>query len=480
MMIVKRLLLVLAVVLYIGTLCPVPLLAAAGSAGSAKELNFVFLHGFNGNASALQLLADSIADQLPAYITDYESAHPDINIYTDELLRSYPNTVNIETWAANIAESINVRFADKDNLILIGHSMGGKTALYAVSHNIGNIADRVAMVVTINSPVKKLEDYYYIGGDTALDYWGAQMLLPDEGVLGSLAYYDSTQDGEWVSANKHWLAFTSCESSPISTQFDTRGVDPLPRDMDDTIVPISCQYADGADVVYYGEYAHSDFSKLSEVADYIASQILTYIFGGNIECSVLARAGSFEHEADLLPGKDYWEDIVGGVLGSSGTITHKNTSFFKWEEWEDVVGEYSADNIRSTFETIQKVSFPFWTGVVKVSWVNPNDSHDGRIRIKTRAAPKSSVQVDWSVYLQGLLPSGIERDHYEIEIETGAQVTGIGQAFWQTGDASDLRLRIESQAQSPFHWFRAQWRVYYKETRQREIISSLRVRILTE
>jgi hypothetical protein len=136
--------------------------------------------------------------------------------------------------------------------------------------------------------------------------------------------------------------------------------------------------------------------------------------------------------------------------------------------------------MRSTFQTVQKVSFPIWTGVVQISWVNPNDPYDGRIRIKTRAAPRSSVQVDWSVYLQGLLPSGIERDHYEIEIETGAQVTGIGQVFWQTGDARDLRLLIESQAQSPFHWFRAQWRVYYKESRQREIISSLRVHILTE
>jgi pimeloyl-ACP methyl ester carboxylesterase len=144
-MFVKRLLLVLFFALYIGIMCPVPLQAEAVSACSVKEMNFVFMNGFNGNASALQLLADSIADQLPAYVTDYESAHTNINIYTDELLRSYPNTVNIETWADNIAESINVRFAGKDNLILIGHSMGGKTALYAVAHNIGNIADKVAI-----------------------------------------------------------------------------------------------------------------------------------------------------------------------------------------------------------------------------------------------------------------------------------------------------------------------------------------------
>lgn len=453
--------------------CPWPAQAASNTTATSKQLNFVFLHGFNGNASALQLLEDSVVDQLPAYITSYGYDNPGITIDTDMLLRSYPNTVDIETWAQNIADSINQRFAGKTNLVLIGHSMGGKTALYAVAHNIGNIADKVAMVVTINSPIKKLSDYYYVGGDTALDYWGAQMLLPDQGVLSSLANYDSSADGQWVAANKHWLAFVSAESSPVSTQFDTKGVDPLPRDMDDTIVPISCQYADGADVVYYGEYAHSDFSKLSEVSAYMAGQILTYIFGGNIECSVVAQAGSFEHKADLLPGTDKWSEMVGGVLADSGSVTHQNSSYFKWQEWEDIVGTYSSVSQRSTFQSIQTNSSPLFTGIVEIRWVNPDDPYDGRLYIKTRAAPRSSVRVDWSTNQQGLLPAGIERDHYEVEIVTGTQVTGIVQVAWTTSDPLDVRLQISSQAQSPFHWFRAQWRVYYKESRQRKVIDEL-------
>jgi pimeloyl-ACP methyl ester carboxylesterase len=472
---------------FIGMLCIVmlcPGIAQAAplsaSTGNAQELNFVFLHGFNSNAGAVQLLADSVEDQLPAYITNYKYEHPDITVSTGMLLRSYPNTVDIDTWAKNIADSINQRFAGKKNLVLIGHSMGGKAALYAVAHNIGNIADRVAMVVTINSPIKSLASYHYVGGDTALDYWGAQMLLPDQGVLNSLAYYDSSDDGKWVNANKHWLAFVSCESSPTSPKFDTRGVDPLPRDMDDTIVPISCQYADGADVVYYGEYAHSDFMKLDAVSDYLANQLLRYIFGGNIECSVLARAGSFEHKADLFPGTDSWEDIAGGVLASSGTITHQNDSYFKWQEWEDVVGEPSAGGVRSTFQTTQTRSSPIFTGMVEARWVYPDNPNDGRLYIKTRAAPRSSVQVDWSVYQKGLLPAGLERDHYEVEVESGTQGTGIGQVSWESGDALDLRLRILSQAQSPFHWFRVQWRVYYKESRQRKIIDEFPVLTLSE
>jgi pimeloyl-ACP methyl ester carboxylesterase len=476
----KRLLLISICMLCLSTSFPDLAIAAQSNTGNEKDLNFVLLHGFNGNASYLQLIEDSIADQIPAYITDYEYEHPGTTILTDTLNRSYPNNVGIETWAQNIADSINKRFADKKNLVLIGHSMGGKTALYAVAHNIGNLADKVAMVVTINSPIKSLADYYFVGGDNALDYEGAQLVLPNQGILESLANYDSSEDGKWVATNKYWLAFISAESSPLSSQFNVRGIDPLPRDMDDIIVPISCQYADGADVVYYGEYGHSDFTTLDQVAAFMGGQLLRYIFGGNVECSVLARAGSFEHKAGLFPGTDRWQDIVGGVLVTNGTVTHFNDSYFKWQEWEDIVGESISGNIRSTYQITQKNSSPIFTGVRQSRWVNSDDPEDGRIYLKTRAAPRSSVQVDWIVYQQGVLPLGIERDHYEVEIETGTQITGIAGVSWETSDPRDIRLRISSQAQSPFHWFRARWRVYYKENRQRKIIDTLPMRMTVQ
>jgi hypothetical protein len=83
------------------------------------------------------------------------------------------------------------------------------------------------------------------------------------------------------------------------------------------------------------------------------------------------------------------------------------------------------------------------------------------------------VQVDWNVYQQGRLPSGITRSHYEVELDTGTQLASIGQVTWEADDPRDLRLRIWSQAQSPFRWFKAQWRVYYKESLQRKVIDEL-------
>ena len=419
-------------------------------------------------------------EQLPTYIRIYEQDHPDIKIRVNTLRRCYPNDVDIDTWANNIADSIDQYFPNKENLILVGHSMGGKTALYAVAQNIGNLASKVAMVVTINSPIKNLQNYYYVGGEPALSYLAANWLYSDRGVVDSIAYYDSSQDGEWVGANRHWLAFISGEAAPLSQQFDFRGLDPLPRDMDDSIVPISAQYSEGADVIYYGEYAHSDFVVLDELADFISDQILRYLFGGNIECSVLARSGTFEYKADLWPGIDNWEDLVGDILASSGTVRHKNDSYFKWQEWEDVVGECSTESRRSSYQTTQMNSFPLLTGIKESRWLSADDPEDCRIYLRTRAAPRSSVQVDWTVYQQGLLPLGIGRDHYEVEITTGTPLTNIGHVSWATVDTRDARLRIWSQAESPFRWFKAQWRVYFKESRQRRVIDEIPIQALSE
>jgi len=470
----KRLAIILVGILLVITVFPVAPRQSVQAATDAgiREVNFVFLHGFNSNASSIQPLADVITDKLPEYISTYERDNPGIQVVADTLYRSYANNVDIETWAANIAADINKRFSGKSNLVLIGHSMGGKAALYAVAHNIGNLADKVAMVVTINSPIKKLSNYYFLGGDTNLGYEGAQLILPDQGILNSLVNYDSSEDGLWVASNKRWLAMVSTESYPLSAQFDSGGIDLLPRDMDDQIVPISCQYAEGADVIYYGEYAHSDFKILKEVAGNLADQILRYVFGGILDFSVLGRAGSFEHKSDLLPGTDYWEDTVGGILVDSGIVTHFNDSYFKWQHWEDVVGEYGTGNTRCSFQYRQNNSFPFFTGVTEIGWVNPGNPEDGRIYIKTKAAPRCSVQVSCSIYQQGLLPQGIERNHYELEIETGTQVTGISGISWVTSDPRDLRLLIRSQSQSPFHWFRAQWRVYYTESREVKLIDT--------
>jgi pimeloyl-ACP methyl ester carboxylesterase len=438
-----------------------------------KELNFVFLHGAGGNICTFQLISDYITEQIASYIADYERKNPGTKIQVNMLQRCYPGYVDIVTWANNIAESIDEHFHNKKDLILIGHSMGGKSALYAVANNVGGLADRVALVVTINSPIKSLNQYYVVGGTPVEQYCRARWLLSDEGVCSSVTNYDSSQDGLWVDDNKHWLAFISGEAAPLSEQFDIGGVDPWPRSMDDGVVPLSAQYSDGADLVYYGEHGHSDFAVFDEVADFMAEKILRYIFGEYVECSVLARGGIFQHEAGWVPGTDYWEDIVGELPASTDTFQHRNESFFKWQEWEDIVGWCPSGGKRSNYFVTRSGSLPFFTDIEELRWLNPDDPEDCRLYIRTRVAPRSSIQVNWSIHRQGLLQLGAERDHYQIEIFTGTPLTNITDVSWVTDDPRDVRLQINSQAERPFRWFKAQWKVYFKRALRINIIDDI-------
>jgi pimeloyl-ACP methyl ester carboxylesterase len=469
MSIIKKVMLLLAIglCLQLGWYSP-----ALAEPTKVKELNFVFLHGAGGTACSMQLLSDAINEQLPAYIKEYERANPDTEVRVNRLLRCYPNDVALGAWAVNIAQSINDYLPDKQNLILIGHSMGGKAALYAVANNVGGLADKTAMVVTINSPIRSLQQYYFTGGTSLLDYYRTLGLISAQGLSSSIVYYDSAEDGKKVAETKHWLAFIAAESAPFSPQFNVGGIDVMPRDMDDTIIPISAQYTDSADVVYYGEHSHNDFAESAEVAGSIAEQILDYIFGGEIECSVLVRGGSLEHVAGWLPGTDYWEDVVGELPVSSGHLEHTNPSFFRWQEWEDVVGESPLGSTRSSYRVVLQRHFPFAASLVEARWAVPDGTSDCRLYLKTRAAPRSTVRLDWQTYRMGLLV-GTERDHYEVGITTGTPLTTIRDVSWLSGDPRDLRLSISSEAERPFRWFQAVWRVYAKEGRYRQVIDEM-------
>jgi pimeloyl-ACP methyl ester carboxylesterase len=448
---------------------PVPAAAA-----QVKELNFVFLHGAGGNSGALQRLADQVVDRLPDFTREYEAANPGIQLNTGILNRCYPNDVDIDTWAQNVVESI-IKYSNKKNLVIIGHSMGGKTALYATAHNIGGIADKVKAVVTINSPVRQFSRYYFVGG---VNYWSAVWLLPQGqgvlsgGVLSSIAYYDSAEDGRWVGANRHWLAFVSGESSPSSVQFDVSGVDPLPRDMDDKIVPVSAQYSEGADVVYYGEHDHSEFNDSDELSGIMADNILRYVFSKRIDVSVPDKSGTFNHEANWMPVVEKWEDSFGSITASSGKIIHQNESYIKCREWEDVVGEGTGTGNRDSF-SLRMDSLPVLTGIVESRWQTGNPENCW-IYIKTRAAPRSTVRVEWSVARNPLLSKEFPRDRYEVEITSGTPFTGIIQVDWLSEDPSDQKLKINSSAEGPFRWFQAQWRTYIRVPRINNVLADIR------
>ncbi len=442
-----------------------------------KTLHFVFSHGAGGNSCTQQLLADILSERITAYIEEYERANPGVKVRYNILNRCYPNDVDLDTWAVNIAESIDRHLPEEGSIVLIGHSMGGKAALYGVAKNVGNLADRTVLVVTINTPVPPLNRYFMYGGATFEDLCQAAMVVrADKGVCSSVASYDSSVDGDWVARNRHWLAFISGENAPLSAQFNYGGMDMYPRDMDDGALPVSAMYGEGADVMYYGEHGHSDFGNSIEIAGFMAEQILKYLFGGEIECSVMARQGSFGHRAPSGIGKEQWADILGDVPGGRGSVLHWNPSYFGWQEWEDVVELplASYEEARRSRFTVSKVeSSTVFTSLEEARWLEPDNAGDCRLYLRTSAAPRNSVRIDWEVYLQGRLDAGLKRDRWEIEVAVGTPLSEVYRASWLSDDPRDVRVLAFSRAEKPFRWFKANWRVYYKENRWRKAIEDV-------
>lgn len=464
------------------SLCFLLLILFVSGAGAeppfeVKTINFVFSHGAGGNSCTQQLLADTFSERIVTYITEYEQANPGIKVKFNILNRCYPNDVDVDTWAVALADSVDRYLPKEGSIVLIGHSMGGKAALYGVAKNVGSLAERTVLVVTINTPVQPLNRYFMSGGASFQDLCQAAMVVrSDRGVCSSVAAYDSFADGEWVARNRHWLAFVSAEDAPLSRQFDFGGFDTYPRDMDDGALPISAQYCDCADVVYYSERGHSDFGSSVEVAEFMVDQILKYIFGGEIECSVPARNGSFGHRASSGIGKESWQDIVGDVLGGKGSIWHWNSSYIRWQEWEDIVTPplASYEEARRSRFTVSKVdSSAVFAGLKEARWLKPDDVDDPRLYLKTVAAPRNSIKVDWEIYLQGRLPPGFKRDRWEIEVTGGTPLSEVYHVSWLTDDPRDLRVRVLSRAEKPFRWFEADWRIYYKESRFRKAIDDI-------
>ena len=470
--ITKQLSLSTATILFVQLAFFSPMQLAPENSDEVKELNFVFLHGMGGTPCTLQLLSDQIEEQLPLYVARYRAINPNTAIEVNTLSRCYPGYVDIHTWAKNTVDAINKHFRNKKNLILVGHSMGGKTALYSVAHNIGNISKKVSAVVTINSPIRSLSQYYVPGGGPMFDYCRTTLLGSDDGVCTSLADYDSAQDGVIVSDTKHWLAFVSSEPAPLSQHFDRTGVDVWPRNMDDGTIPLNAQFSESADVVYYGEYGHSDIATMDKPSRFVADQILRYVFGETVACSVIARTGSLEHEADWLLGTDQWTDVIGGVVASTGRIEHANGSFYKWREWEDVIGKYTESDKRA-YSKVYLSSLPLITDIKQASWLSYENENDLRIRVRSQAAPLTSIKIDWVIYKSGLFPPDEGRSFYDIEMIEGTPLAGIRYASWLRDDQNDPVLWVWSEAQSPFRWFRAEWRIYQKEKRLRNIIGEI-------
>jgi pimeloyl-ACP methyl ester carboxylesterase len=279
--------------------------AQAYTSGSI-ELNLLYIHGVKNTASSrpnaqhsLDDLRNSIDADIAVQIAAYQATHPDVsitvasaaaNLYTatpsalrpsdsqDPALmddwevgdpgctttrQGDPCTTAYE-WRYRLVQEINRLYPNKKNIILIGHSTGGRTA-FEVASNTGpdgagtfdwGVRDRIAGVVSINGMIDALQPNRY-------------------NVIGAASFVTTCKNGEyagnvsgvasadWVGQNKRSLALISWGScSPSlwtgendgSLPFAAQG-SPLSRGLNMT--PASGQTYTVAYGIKYGSFCHS-------------------------------------------------------------------------------------------------------------------------------------------------------------------------------------------------------------------------------
>jgi hypothetical protein len=452
------------------------------------ELNFVFLHGAPGEPLSMTPLRDTLASKLKSKIAVYEQNNPGMNIQVNTWIPNLDNDESVSSWADNIANFVNDSLPDKENLILIGHSMGGKSAIYAVYNNSG-LKAKTLSVITINSPIEKMSNYKPITGyniwENFCDAWLNGQThdtgTGDNGVCASVAHHDSRDEARWIAQEKHLLMFISGELHPNSGQCDLPPefpiFDGLPRDQDDNLFPMSAQCVPEADVVYYGPYCHCALQDQDPAArNFMAETIASYVFGDLIGCSVLVREGNYDHKSAWGVETATWEDIRGDVLTCEGSwhrLCRSAPACF-WNHQIVGCNPCPVGDERSRYEVYKSYPSDLWAFVDTYDWESSSDVNDCRIYFDARAESDNRLTVNWAVYRKGLLPCETPRDHYEVRvIDCNSHTTGISWARWETVNANDCRIRISSYAWEGTFWLSIGWQVYKKESRQVCLISDI-------
>ena len=195
-----------------GAIDPDPTLAVAAAAPGNVQLNLLYVHGVQNEASgrsraerSLSDLRGSVDADAPALIASYQASHPGVtvtihsaaaNLYTATPSGSHPSDstdpslmddwevgdpgctttrqgdpcTTAYEWRYRLVQEIHRLFpADARNLVLIGHSTGARTA-FEVASNTGpdgvgtydwGVQDRIAAVVSINGMVDALQPSRY-------------------------------------------------------------------------------------------------------------------------------------------------------------------------------------------------------------------------------------------------------------------------------------------------------------------------------
>lgn len=334
-----------------------------------SKFNILFLHGMPETPNVL----DPLKEKLEILFAEKDFL---INSWYPHL----PDAESVDVWAENIADEIN-KWSPDGQIVIIGLSMGGKAALHAVADDSYGIQEKIDIVITINSPIKKFQHFY----NSFFGYFYPKPIIPlmatelmgyekPDG-LHDVIFFDSTDEADWIAQEKRLLTFYSGEHHPADPLYDDDLGDMFPRVIDDGTVPTPAQYTDYSDSVYYGVHQHEAvFRDLSigGARDCIAENISRYLLGEPVNFSVLI---------------------------DSGVISHRTNPFTQDNSWTDSIRVDTADEKRNQFMVqIKKGTCSFKAGVSDVYWETDEHSDTNLIIHSYALLPFTNIVFQWQIF----------------------------------------------------------------------------------
>ena len=351
---------------------------ATASASHTVQLNLLFVHGMSGcdserlvTGQGLERFEQAVDAQLPERIAQWEARHPGtqvvsrtdrVNLYTAAASPFAPpgaNPLHMDDWTVGtdgctatrqgepcttafewryrLAQEIKRLFPkDAKNLILVGHSTGGRT-IYEVASNTGpdgvgtydwGVQDKIAAAISVHGMVDQLggapysvigpfdfettckaSNFFYGGTCGAGSGWCEY--------AGRVAALDSA---DWVAKNKHALALISTASCSPSLwagyndgalPFDAQGSAWEPGM---SLTPTAGDTWRPAHGTVYGRFCHSDLTAQTvgprgDAVSAATTSLLDYLF---VSAPDVSAQGSME-TGQVGFGQSFASDLLGGA-----------------------------------------------------------------------------------------------------------------------------------------------------------------------
>ncbi|MGQ0503906.1 MAG: alpha/beta fold hydrolase [Myxococcaceae bacterium] len=337
------------------------------------KLHFVFLHGVQWNdegrynaGESLRSLEEELKRKIDLRLPQYHFEHPDahltfqtyrLGLYTDGNGNLRPSlddpsdgsgVPSADRWRASLSEGLTrILPADAQNVILIGHSTGGRVAM-EVAANVGGAGavgahdwgwqSRIVGVVTVDGMIDALNSptYDFLA---AWSYVSGCKLVQGDGWCEYSGHISAVPATDWVARNKRALTLISAgRCSPSTWTGESDQALPLRSQSSPWASGLTMTRYPGetygpASGYRYGPFCHTDITNTGSGAhlaarEEVSNRILAWLFD-----AAPRVASSYQVNIPALPPNQWSASYsfgiscgvgsdVGGEIAAMGTCSH--------------------------------------------------------------------------------------------------------------------------------------------------------------